>query len=77
MPDGEQPGVGGISELDARRLVERWFGIWGEGGINVVDEVCTDPYLRHTSIGSESISLEQYKKKLVQTRAARRWRWNA
>jgi ketosteroid isomerase-like protein len=61
-----------VGEDEARQLVQRWFSIWGDGDINVVDQVCTDPYLRHTSIGSESISLEQYKKKLVQTRQALR-----
>lgn len=57
-----------MAEDDLLELVRRWFGIWGEEDLSSLDEICADPYIRHTSTGSERISLDEYKKKLVQTR---------
>ena len=59
-----------MSELDAeaRALVRRWWdGIWREGDLDIVHELCTDPFTRHTGMGSERLTHEQYKQKLVQT----------
>jgi predicted SnoaL-like aldol condensation-catalyzing enzyme len=58
-----------MTDDDARALVHRWWqGIWGDGDLSILEELCTDPYIRHTSMGSERISLAEYKKRLVQTR---------
>ena len=41
--------------------------MWRAGDLDVVHELCTDPYIRHTGTGSETLSLADYKKKLAQT----------
>lgn len=40
--------------------------MWGEGDLDALDDLVTDPYTRHTSAGSETISREAYKAKLAQ-----------
>ena len=53
---------------EARALVRRWWdGIWREGDLSIVDDLCTDPYTRHTGMGTERLSHQEYKAKLVQT----------
>ena len=57
-----------MGDDDARALVRRWWhDIWGDGNLDAVDELCTDPYIRHTSLGTEHISRAEYKKRLGQT----------
>ena len=57
-----------MGDDDAQELVRRWWReIWGEGNLDAVDELCADPYIRHTSLGTERISLKDYKKRLAQT----------
>jgi len=57
-----------VGDDDAQALVRRWWQeIWGDGNVDAVDELCTDPYLRHTSLGTERISRAEYKKRLTQT----------
>ena len=57
-----------MGDEEARALVRRWWdGIWREGDLGIVEELCTDPYTRHTSIGTERLSHEEYKQKLVQS----------
>jgi ketosteroid isomerase-like protein len=43
-----------------------WDRVWGQGDLDALDDLLTDPYVRHTSAGSESISPAAYKRKLVQ-----------
>ena len=52
---------------EAEALVRRWWDVWGAADLSVVEEICADPYVRHTSMGTERLSLVDYKKKLVQT----------
>jgi hypothetical protein len=57
-----------VTDDDARALVRRWWdGIWREGDLSIVDELCTDPFIRHTGMGTERLGLDEYKKKLVQS----------
>jgi ketosteroid isomerase-like protein len=57
-----------VDDNEARALVRRWWdGIWREGHLDLVDELCTDPYTRHTGMGTERLSHDEYKQKLVQT----------
>ena len=49
-----------------------WEGIWGEGDLSVVDEVCADPYIRHTGVGSERLSRAEHKERLRHTRQVMR-----
>lgn len=58
-----------MGDEDARALVRRWWdGIWGDGELDIVDEICTDPYVRHTGMGTERLTRAEYKGKLVRTR---------
>jgi ketosteroid isomerase-like protein len=56
-----------MGDEDALTLVRRWYDIWRQDDLSVVDELCTDPYIRHTGMGTERLSLAEYKKKLAQT----------
>jgi hypothetical protein len=57
-----------VGDEEARALVRRWWdGIWREGDLGIVEELCTDPYTRHTSIGTERLSHGEYKEKLLQS----------
>jgi hypothetical protein len=46
-------------------LIDRWWQVWRDGDTNAVDDLCTDPYVRHTSMGSERISRAEYKRRLA------------
>jgi hypothetical protein len=51
----------------ARRLMRAWWDrVWGEADLAVLDEILADPYVRHTSAGTEALSPTAYKAKLVQ-----------
>lgn len=57
-----------MGDEEARALVRRWWdGIWREGDLSIVDELCTDPYVRHTGMGTDRLSHAEYKKRLAQT----------
>ena len=55
-----------MGEAEARALVARWFEIWRANDIGIVDEIFADPIVRHTGMGTERLSLKQYKERLVQ-----------
>ena len=62
-----------MGDDDARAIVRRWWdGIWHDGDLSLVDELCAEPYIRHTGMGSERLSHAEYKKKLVQTQRVMR-----
>lgn len=54
-----------VPDDDARALVDRWWRVWRDGDTSLIDDLCTDPYRRHTSMGSEVVSREEYKKRLA------------
>jgi ketosteroid isomerase-like protein len=55
-----------VNPDDARALVRAWWErVWREGDLDALDELLTDPFTRHTSAGSETISREAYKAKLA------------
>jgi ketosteroid isomerase-like protein len=56
-----------VSDDEARALVRRWWDVWRDGDLAIVEELCTDPFTRHTGMGTERLGLEEYKRKLVQT----------
>jgi hypothetical protein len=45
---------------------EWWERVWGDGDVDALDELLADPYVRHTSAGRETLSVDAYKTKLVQ-----------
>lgn len=53
-----------MDDADARELVNRWWSIWRDGDLSAVDQICADPYLRHTGMGSERLTRKAYKEKL-------------
>jgi hypothetical protein len=58
-----------MGDDEARALVRRWWeGLCGQGDLDVLDEICTDPYTRHTGGGSERLSLAEYRQRLGRTR---------
>lgn len=56
-----------MTDDEVRALLRRWWdGIWRDSDVSVVDELCADPYIRHTSMGTETLPLKEYKKRIVQ-----------
>lgn len=52
-------------DSDPRTIVGRyWDGLWRRRDLGVVDELIADPYLRHSSAGSRSLSRAQFKAEL-------------
>jgi ketosteroid isomerase-like protein len=50
----------------ARDLMRGWWErVWREGDLDALDDLLTDPYTRHTSAGSETITRAAYKQKLA------------
>ena len=43
-----------------------WEQVWGAGDIGLIDQLVTDPYLRHNSAGSRKVSRAELKKDMVQ-----------
>jgi hypothetical protein len=51
------------------RLVQRWWDeLWGGDDLSVLGEICTDPYTRHTGLGTETLSLAEYERRVRQQR---------
>ncbi len=56
-----------MSDAIARELMRAWWErAWGDGDLDVLDRLLVDPYVRHTSVGTETISVAAYKAKFVQ-----------
>lgn len=46
-------------------LSDRWWNeVWRDGELAVVDEIFTDPFVRHSATGTAITSPEQYKRLL-------------
>lgn len=46
---------------------DRWWDeIWRQGNIDAVDELLTDPFVRHTSLGTSVSSRAEYKSMLAE-----------
>lgn len=56
-----------------RALVAKWWGMWGPSSDgHEIAEICADPYIRHTGMGSERVSLSDYRSRVKRTRAVLR-----
>jgi hypothetical protein len=56
-----------VTDDVARGLMRTWWErVWGEADLAVLDDILADPYVRHTSAGTEALSPAAYKAKLVQ-----------
>ena len=57
-----------VDEEQAKALLRRWFeDVWSKGDLNALPELCHDPLVRHTSQGSETVSLAEYRERIVQS----------
>jgi ketosteroid isomerase-like protein len=56
-----------MDDAAARALMRSWWDrVWGDGDLDALDDLLTDPYIRHASAGTETITPARYKLKLVQ-----------
>jgi hypothetical protein len=56
-----------VDEAGAKALLKSWWDrVWGEGDLTALDDLLTNPYIRHTQAGTEVITPAAYKQKLVQ-----------
>jgi len=52
---------------DARAVVGRyWAGLWGRRDLSTVDELIGEPYVRHSSAGTRTLTRAEFKRELEQ-----------
>ncbi len=52
-----------VDDKSLLELSDRWWNeIWREGHYDVVDELFTDPFVRHSATGTEITSCDLYKR---------------
>lgn len=50
---------------------DRWWNeIWRDGNLEALDSLLTDPFVRHTSSGTERVSVDQYRRRLADAQRA-------
>ena len=61
----DSPTVASPEEMLA--VSQRWWDeIWRDGRLDAVDDVLTEPFVRHTGTGSEAVSRAAYKGRLAE-----------
>jgi len=56
-----------VDAAEARALIQRWFDeVWGEGRLELIDELVADPYVRHTREGTVTRTRAEVKEDFVQ-----------
>jgi len=59
--------VTGVDDSALCALSDRWWNeIWRDGNVDAVDELLTDPFVRHTSLGSMVSPRHEYKVMLAE-----------
>jgi SnoaL-like polyketide cyclase len=54
-------------EQDAAAIVGRyWDGLWTRRDLSVIDELIADPYIRHSSTGTRSMTRAEFKREIKQ-----------
>ena len=57
-----------LDEQQASTLLRRWFDdIWHQGNLAALEDLCHDPCVRHTSQGTHTLSLADYRERIVQS----------
>jgi ketosteroid isomerase-like protein len=57
-----------VDAENARAVVGRyWDGLWHHRDLGVVDELIGEPYVRHSSAGTRSLSRREFKRELQDT----------
>jgi SnoaL-like domain len=55
-----------VEAEDARAIVERyWDGLWRRRDLSVVDDLIGEPYVRHSSAGTRSLTRAEFKRELT------------
>jgi hypothetical protein len=58
-----------MTEDEASTFVHQWWdGVWGKGDLTLIDQIVTDPYIRHSASGNRVVSRKQLKKDMAQYR---------
>jgi predicted SnoaL-like aldol condensation-catalyzing enzyme len=56
--------------VDVAKMVELstrwWHEVWRDGDVDVVDEILTDPFVRHSATGTTTASRDDYKRMLTE-----------
>jgi len=56
-----------VGDADPLAVSQRWWDdIWRDGNVAVIDELFTDPFTRHTSTGTETVSRAAYRGRLIE-----------
>jgi predicted SnoaL-like aldol condensation-catalyzing enzyme len=59
--------VGAEDDAAVVAVSQRWWDdIWRGGDLDAIDELFTDPFLRHTATGSERVTRAAYKGRLAE-----------
>jgi hypothetical protein len=59
--------LSGVDDSALCALSDRWWDeIWRDGNLDAVDELLTDPFVRHTSLGSMVSPRHEYKAMLAE-----------
>jgi ketosteroid isomerase-like protein len=60
-------GVQGSDEASLLAVSQRWWDeIWRDGRLDAIDELFTEPFVRHTGTGTEHESRAAYKRRLAE-----------
>jgi ketosteroid isomerase-like protein len=63
----DTPRLSAVDDQDARAVVGLyWDGLWRRRDLTVVDELIGEPYVRHSSAGTRSLTRAQFKRELQQ-----------
>jgi hypothetical protein len=54
-----------MADQDAKAIVGRyWEGLWVRHDLDVIDQLVTDPYIRHSAAGTRSLRRAELKREL-------------
>lgn len=57
----------GTDDAAVLAVSQRWWDeIWRDGRLDAVDDILTEPFVRHTGTGSEQVSRAAYKGRLAE-----------
>ncbi len=52
-------------------VCDRWWNdVWRDGNLDALAELLTNPFVRHTSTGSETVTVAEYRRRLADTQRA-------
>jgi hypothetical protein len=60
--------TGLVEQADSPLAVSQrwWDDIWRDGNVDAVDEIFTEPLIRHTGTGSETVTRSAYKGRIAE-----------